>query len=231
MARTRTLAELRAEVRGRADIENDPHVTDAEITRYVNQSIAALHGLLVQASEDDFTATQTITTVAGTSGYALGATFYKLISVEATINGFIRQLDRWTWAEHAVYRNASTWSLVSQPISYRLVGADAIEFRPTPDGVYTVVVYFAPAAVQLAADGDTYDGRDGWEEWVVLDSAIKAKTKSEESVTDLVRERAEVMARIMVAFGTKDQARPDRVQEVIGSGNPYGLTVPPFWVR
>jgi hypothetical protein len=223
MARTRTLVQLRAEVRERADIENDPHITDPEITRFVNQSIAALHGKLVQLSEDDFTATQTIATVAGVSGYALSVKFYKLISVEITANGNTRRAERWTWAEHARYRSASSsWSLPRQPISYRLVGSDAIELRPAPDGVYDVTVYCALAQEALVADADVYDGRDGWEEWVVLDAAIKCKTKSEESVTDLVRERAEVMARIEAAMGTKDQALPDRVSDVI-SGDPFDL--------
>lgn len=215
MARTRTLVLLRAEVRGRADIENDPHVTDAEVDRFINQSIAALHEQVVLECQDDYTTSATISTIADQEAYALNAAFYKLISVEVTANDFTRQISKFTWEERARYVNVSNWGGRSQPISYRLVGADTIRFMPKPDAVYTVTVWYVPASVVLAADGDLYDGRDGWEEWVVLDAAIKAKTKSEEDVRDLSQERDRVWARISRAFPTKDQARPDSIVEVV----------------
>lgn len=228
MARTRTLAELRAEVRARADIENDPHVTDAEVDRFINQSIAALHGLTVQACEGDFISSTTIPTVAGTFQYTLPTAFYKLVSVEVTANGRTRMIDKWTWPERAIYQDTATWNGLTAPLSYRLIGSDAIYFAPTPDGVYSVKVWYVVCAQQLSNDADVFDGRDGWEEWVVLDAAIKAKTKSEESVTDLVRERAEVMARILPQMATKDQARPDSVVEVVGRVGPESYGIWPF---
>lgn len=230
MARTRTLLELRGEVRARADIEGDPHVTDTEIDRFINQSAAALHEQVVLASEDDYTEALPFSTAAATESYSLGTKFYKLISVEVTINGVTRQIPRWTFEERARYQNVATWGLASQPIAYRLVGADKIFFSPTPDGIYAVTCWIVKAFADLTVDASTYDGRDGWEEWVVLDAAIKCKTKSEEDVRDLQRERAEVWARITKAFGTKDQARPDSVVEVIGRGyDPFGMG--PLWRR
>lgn len=230
MARARTLALLRAEVRARADIENDPHVTDAEVDRFINQSAAALHEMIVLACEDDFTGTQVIPTIAGVATYEFDASFYKLISVELTVNGYTRQIDKWTWAQRALFLNVATWGLASQPISYKIVGRDNIMFAPVPDGVYSVRVWYVPASVDMTDPADTYDGRDGWEEWVVLDAAIKAKTKAEEDVRTLQAEREQVYGRIAKAFGTKDQARPDSVVSTVSSGNdPYGIV--PAWVR
>ncbi len=231
MARTRTLVQLRAEVRERADIENDPHVSDSEVTRFINQSIAALHDQVTLACQDDYTTSQAISTVNGTEAYALAAAFYKLVSVEVTINGRTRQIGKWTFEERARYLNVTTWGLVSQPVAYRLVGSDSIRFMPIPDGVYSVTVWYIPAATQLALDADTYDGRDGWEEWVVLDAAIKAKTKSEEDVRDLTNERDRVWLRIEKSFPTKDQARPDKIVETVRHGvlDIYGLPSPIWW--
>lgn len=54
MARTRTLAELRTECRQRTEQEGSKFVSDAELTRYLNQSIAKLYGKLVRARGDQY---------------------------------------------------------------------------------------------------------------------------------------------------------------------------------
>jgi hypothetical protein len=214
MARTRTLALLRAEVQARADIENDPHITSAEVDRFINQSIAALHQKAALAGEDEYTTSVAIPTVAGSESYTVASAFFKIVSADALVSGEVRPLRRWTFAERHLFLNATSWSSTSQPLAYRLVGGDTIKLLPVPDGVYTVTVWYIPASTVLAADGDLYDGRDGFEEWVVLDAAIKCKTKSEEDIRELVGERDRVMLDILASLATKDQARPERVQDV-----------------
>jgi hypothetical protein len=218
MARTRTLALLRAEVQARADIENDPHITSAEVDRFINQSMAALHQKAALACEDEYTTSVTLTTTAGTEVYSISEKFFKLVSVDALVNGQLRPMRRWNFAERHAYLNDASWGSISQPLAYRTMGGDLIHFLPKPDGVYSVTVWYIATSVILTADADLYDGRDGFEEWVVLDAAIKCKTKSEEDIRELAGERDRVMLDIMASLATKDQGRPDRVVDVVGRG-------------
>lgn len=220
MARTRTLAQLRAEVRDRADIENSQHITDAQINRYVNQSAAALHAMLVEACEDYFVTGEGTTAPApavsaageGSTEIALQATFYKIVAVEAEINGWKTRLQRWVWQTHAALAEVSVGNA---PHYYRIANNNYVIQPPLTTGT-PVRTYYVPAFVDLVADADTYDGRDGWEEWVVLDAAIKCLLKEESDIRPFVAERDALLARIMQQMQTRDLGRPDRVQDVTG---------------
>lgn len=219
MARTVRLDALRDRVRQRADVETALHVTDAEVTSYINESIAALHSMIVEAGEDDFLTSADISTVAGTETYSLttpAATFYKVEHVEVQIDGIWTPLERWQFSERHLYENSSNggWGWQAGKIAYRIVGRDNLRILPAPDGVYTVRLWYHAASVLLSADSDTYDGRDGWEEWVVLDAAIKIGVKEESDVGALVGEREKVELRIKPQARTKDRARPARVGDV-----------------
>lgn|SRR6478609_994120 len=234
MARVRTLLQLRTEVRQRADMEGDSHVTDAEITRFVNQSCARLHAMMVDYDEAYFMCRATLTTVAGTALYAVSKIdgvetgFYKLLHVAANINGWQRSLDRWTPEKRTLYENASTWGVQALPVSYRLsiqsnnasAGGVGLFFSPTPDGAYVITVDYVPSFVDLVADGDNYWSGDGWEEWVVLDAAIKCLTKEESSTTDLVNERDRVLLDIQAQMRTPDLDHPGTVRDTENAG--YG---------
>lgn len=223
MARTRTLAELRAEVRQRADVENDPHITDAEVTRFINQSCAALHAILVEADEAFFMLSATTTTVAGVETVSLSdmdATFYKLLHVEALVSGIYIPLERWTFERRTLYRNASTWGVPGLPLSYRLsIGTKAfLYFAPIPDAAYPLIVTYVKCFADMTLDADVFNGQDGWEEWVIWDATIKCLVKGEESVVDATRERAEVLARILPQLATPDRDHPDVTRDVVGAG-------------
>lgn len=219
MARNRTLLQLRAEVRQRADCENDPHISDSELTRYINQSGAALHALIVEQDEGDFIEFASAVTTAGNIAVPLvGLTsFYKLANVSALINGEWQPLKRWTWEQLTALRNASTWGVPGWPVLYRLIrnsaGVPEIDLAPVPDGAYQISLFYIAAYIDLVADGDTYDGRDGWEEWVINDAAIKCLIKAEESVVDLTRERDACFARISAQITAADLDHPPTVRD------------------
>lgn len=233
MARTVSLPTLLSRVRQRADVETALHVTDAEVYSYINESIAALHSMIVEAGEDDFLTSFEITTVAGTEEYditAEAATFYKLEHVEARLDGQWCTLDRWQFSDRAAYENSSTggWAPWARR-AYRIIGRDTLRLLPVPDGAYTVRVWYHEASRILPSEGeippgfDDYDGRDGWEEWVVLDSAIKVGVKDETDVTALVMEREKVEARVLPQARTKDRARPARVVDVSRPRGPWEM--------
>jgi hypothetical protein len=83
-----TLLQLKDRSRQRADMENSEFVTDAELTIYINGSIAELHDLLVASyGSDYFLSSTTFSTVAGTESYSLPADFYKLMGVDVQVSG------------------------------------------------------------------------------------------------------------------------------------------------
>lgn len=335
MTMTRTLSELRAEVRQRADMESTTYVTDAEITRYLNQSIARLHNIIAQSSEDDFTEACTIITTAGdefsvlpfhftalrdvewypdgsattatvtatlstvpaaadtalvftdlgdlprcypyyatlytSSGgeitvsetvlvtgehvvVASGSVVYYLLTLSGSVSGTHGSgvslswtgtrwvpsgdpvpMDRFRLAERHRWRNDDGgWSDYT-PVSYRLVGKNRdmpsvtsafdvptlpessyhrIHWCPTPQAQHGVRIWYVRQPQTLTEDGDLYDGRAGWEEYVILDAAAKCVVKEEGDATALISERDIFLASIIANVRTRDEARPDQVVDV-----------------
>ena len=66
----------------------------------------------------------------------------------------------------------------------------------------------------MAADGDSLDGVNGWEELVVLDAARKALLKEESDTSGVEREIAMLVGRIEVEAQNRDAAAPATVSDV-----------------
>lgn len=191
MARTRTLTNLLSDVRLRADMVNSTFVSDSELTEYINQSIAALFGILVGArGQDYYENSTTITTTAGTTTYSLPSDFWQLIQVEADLGGIKRPIKPFMRKEHAA------WSEQAVP------------------GGYTFTVYYTPAPTRLSSGTDTFDGIAGWEEWVVLDAAIKCMAKEESDVSILAAQKVAIEKQIEQLAGDRDAGWPERIVDV-----------------
>lgn len=184
MARTRTLAELRTEVYQRADLENaTDFLPSTEVDRYINQSIADLYDLLRDhAAEDYYSETAQPVTTANQVTVSPPTRFFQLLSLER-VDGTrvirMRKLDT---------RDRDKFSATGPPLFYRLVGGAAdttgeysalVELFPTPDSAYTLLLRYIPHAPVLNADTDVWDGFNGWEEYVVVDAALKCMEKEQ----------------------------------------------------
>ena len=214
MARTRTLAELRTECRQRTEMEGSTFVADAELTRYLNQSIAKLHGKLVRAYGDQYFRTaSTVSTVAGTDTVVLPTTFFRLLGVDVVIGGITQSLEPIDWSRRADYANVgAVWS-AGYPIVYS-IGASGgkLQLYPVPNGVYSLTMHYIPHATVLASDSDTFDGYSGWEHYVVLDTCIAMLAKEESDTKDLRLERDDVEKQIDDLAGSRDDGAAWRVQ-------------------
>jgi hypothetical protein len=221
VTRARTLTQLIAEVRDRADLEGALHITDAQITRYLNQSGAALHAMLVEHCQDEFVGVASGAVGAPDSDGAthVEVTAYKLMSVSATINGQDTRLERWTWADRP---GATDSGAIGPPYTYRWIEGEVVIVPALPTGTIATV-YAVPPYADMASGSDTYDGRDGWEEWVVWDSAIKCMVKEETDTREAVFERDQVLTRIKSQMKARDLANPPEVSSV---GNVWNETYP-----
>lgn len=221
--RTRRLDEMRDDAYERSDNEGatDRH-PPANVTRYVNQGCAELYDLLVEARGRQFyrkVPPQTITTVDGTTRYTLASDFYRLISVRKACQSQMLLAPFRAEQEPELREpgNEAPW-----PTHYELQGP-YIEFLPVHPADLCIVVDYVPVLADLVADGDVFDGINGWEEYAVVFAARCMAVKDEE--WDLARElRADMdrlAARIAKLAPHRDQFRAERVKDVRGQG-PFG---------
>jgi hypothetical protein len=87
-----------------------------------------------------------------------------------------------------------------------------ILFTPPPDGVYTVQVWHHIGPPPLATDADATTGN--FDEWIILDAAIKCRVKEESDVTALQAERAAYEARIDRWATQFDRYRTEHILDV-----------------
>lgn len=215
---TYTLSQLRDQIRQRADIVRSQHQTDAEINGYINASIRELRDLLIQKfGEDYFASNANITTVANTDTYTLPTDFFKLLGVDLQLtNSEFITLKPFMFAERNRYNvNILRGTYGSQYTRYRLQGNNII-IRPIPTSAVTLKLWYVPMFTSLSVDSDTWDGFNGWEEFVIVDGTIKAKTKEESDVKVEMAQKASLIKRIEEAAGNRDAGLSFRVVDVRG---------------
>lgn len=210
---SRTLLALRDRCKQRANMENSTFVTDTEWNSYINYSISELRDTLASKVGDDYFATsETIALNNTTDTYSLPATFYKVLWVEILANdGYYYKMSRFEVSE--MNANANIVSFAVPEIKYRLRG-DSIWLNPQSAlGGRTIKVWYVPLLTELSADGDTVNGFNGWDEFIILKSARKALIKEEQNVVDVDNELAVLYQRIEAMAENRDQGQPMRIQD------------------
>lgn len=163
MARTRTLAQLRADVRYLADVaDQTARHTDADLARVLNQAISEYRRTFL----DYFLTTSTSTTTADVATLALPADLDYLERLEIDSgNGVVYVLFPHEGAEARDY-DASSFEQRSLPSSYRIEGS-TLTLTPTPDSGYTVTFTYLPQQTDFTSDDDAFDPvLSGGEQWV-----------------------------------------------------------------
>jgi hypothetical protein len=219
MARTRTLAELRADAYLRADTDSaeDRH-KPADVNRYVSQGLSELYDMLVEARGRTYYRKRpalTVTTDGETTAFPLPEDFYRLISIRVAGSGGL-SLAAFGPEDEPMLREPS--AAVTWPTHYELQ-AGHIEVLPLPKAGVELVVEYVPTCPVLAADGATFDGVNGWEEFAAMYAAKCMATRDEdwEVVAALSREMERMKERIVKLAPTRDAFRPERVKDVRGA--------------
>lgn len=227
---TSTLATVRTTIRQRADMVNSQFVTDAELNGWINASYFELFDLLVAAYGDDYFVGQptdpyVLTTDGlaevyplpnGTSTYmtplgAIAAAFYKLLAVDLQIGGDWQPLHRFSLGDRHQGQNKLAYGRTV--LRYRLQG-NFIWFSPMPSASQKVRLIYVPRLLPLVADGDVIDGVSGWEEYIVVDCVLKAKTKEESDVSVEIQQRNALKMRIEGISVNRDAGEPITVSDV-----------------
>lgn len=223
MALTRTLAQLRADVRKCADVVGvTDRFPDADVNDYVHRGIAALYRKLTQAQpEQRYLASTIVTMSANTSTYSLPANFYTLISVDLVANGHKTWLDAFEWHERPALTTPDT-NASGTPCVYKL-RAGNIEYLPTPDDDYTSTLWYVPDAPTLAADANTVDTIARLDEYIIWWGArvIAIQNKHWDLADRLTGYIGELEGDILTIGRSRDMNSPPRIVDVY-QANRYG---------
>lgn len=234
MASSVTLAQLRLDARLYADQRPGSatsFITEPELTGLVNKKIRELYDMLVAARGSDYYATEgTIAIVAGTSRYNLPSDFYELssITLEWSSNDHELMFPVGSVRERIHYEGVlpqNNWSRYSDK-GYRLRAAQ-LEFLPVPTGSVTARIQYVPVFTDLVADGDTFDGINGWEKMVALGVAMEMRVIEKRASNDLASMYGEQLARIETMKSERDAEAPKEVVDVTrlsAARNAYGRT-------
>lgn len=204
-----TFAQLVSSAKDRANMEKSTLITDAQWKEYVNKSKDSLYDLLISAYSDEYyVTTYTFSVVSGTTEYALPSDFYKLISCSVKSGQEYLPLKKFSYQN----RNRNDFypyrsNRFNFRYEYRISGSNII-LDPVPSSNDTIELIYIPMAVNLSADGDLLKGFNGWEEYIILDVAIKALRKEESDTSDLERDLARIVERLDRLADNRDIGQP-----------------------
>jgi hypothetical protein len=220
-----TLAELREKARNRADMKNSKFVSDLELNDYINSSIAELHDILVEAYNSDyFVESTTFFLVPGQASYDLPDDFYVLKGVDVRINNqeFL-SLRPFNFNERNRFNELGVWDLAGiTNVRYRLVG-DKLRFMPTPSNAAEARLWYVPIAAKLVNDSDTFNALNGYDEYVIVDAAIKMMQKEESDVTVLLAQKQALEKRIRERANIRDSGSTPSISDIYADGDDF------FW--
>ena len=226
-----TLTNLLAACRQRADMVNSQFLTDAEFTANINASYQELYGLLVQKFGADYFVAGTpdnwyqfTTTTAnsyalpdGTATYKLSdaattaPAFFKLIGVDLLLGaqpqGWVT-LRPFTMADRnrfAIPNMQTFWGYAN--LRYRLNG-NRIWIVPLPSSGQVIRIWYVPQLTLLSAGSDVINGVNGWEEYIIIDAAIKALQKEESDCSVLMAQKAAIIQRLEAEAENRDVGSP-----------------------
>lgn len=197
-----TLLQLRDRAKQESDNVNSTFISDPEWNNLINSSYLELYGLIVQAFGNDyFTQSPTsgflITTDGINDHFALPTDMFKLLGVDLRLAspGQWVSLKPFTFAERN--RLNITNSLI-------------------PMAGQVLRLLYVPRATTLTADADSIDGVNGWEEYIVIDAAMKALTKEESDVSVFMARKQAIIERLNAEVENRDAGSPAVIANVIG---------------
>lgn len=216
-----TLLELRTQARQRADMVNSQFVSDTELNGYINGSAIELYDLFTKAYEDYFSSKVSFTITTGNT-YTLPADFYKVRGLD-----YVESDGKYStiWPYNFQERNnrdriSSRLDCGTKNLGYRTIGS-LLYIEPASNAQGSYQLWYIPRFVRLAADGDVLAGVLDFEEYVIVDAAIKMKDKEESDVRVLDKQKTALILRVEQMVADRDAGAPERVTDVSGYDDFY----------
>lgn len=215
MPATITLADLRLSSQQRADMENSTFLSTPEWTSNLNASYAELYDILVSRFEDYYIQKILFTIAPGADTYTLTSGFYKIRGLDYS-NGSGSErwntVGKWQFADRNKINKAITRDLSGlYDRNYRVMGQQII-ILPADKAPGDYRLWQIPRFTPLVSDGDVLGDVLDFEEYVIVDAAIKALIKEESDVQALMMIKQQLKERIEAMASNRD-TEPDRITD------------------
>lgn len=236
------LGNLRLYAQQRADKVNSNFITTAEWNKYITESYKELYDIIIQKYGDDYYSAIPFTFVTSgskqlyelpngkiislaiptpegnsTSPVEPSPALYKLLGVEVALN--FNDPNSWVSLRKFEFVQRNLWNY---PNVYTFRGVTNLRYRINGNNLYLVPqtqagqyirIWYAPRPNVLIQDIDMVDGVSGWEEYIVVDAAIKAMAKEESDVSVLMAQKMALLQRIESAAENRDVGEPETVSD------------------
>ncbi len=211
---TFTESDLRTRARHRADMENSAFVSDAEIQDYLNSSISELHDFMVKSYEDYFVSEQTYNAPIATGGANLPDDFYKALGVDYNSGGITSTLRAYSFTERNVYNTPyAAIDRLAEPM-YKVEGSK-IKLIPNNSQSGTITLFYVPLPTQFSTTVTEIETIiPGYEEYVVVATAIRMLMKEESDTRQLELEKNQLASRIIRALSPRDTSGSFAIRDV-----------------
>lgn len=218
-----TLAQLKTRTRERADMVYSDFVSDTELAGYISNSYARFYDLVTSAYVDDYVGDPVSFTISSGNSYTFteDESFYKLVGVDFSDGGQWREVRSFNFNERNTTSQAFNANRYHPVLRYKLMGSRQLIFIPTDQATGTYRYWGIPKAAVLSDDTDEIDGYNGWEEFIVIDAAIKCLLKEESDVTTLLVERQRIVDDILAAAKSRDTGESERITDVYAGDLDY----------
>jgi hypothetical protein len=177
MARTVTLSQLRSDIASQADVVvgSSTRYTSTLLNRLINQSIQRFRERVSTEGMTHYLVATTGTMTSGaTSPYAfkvldlsaVSPNVVRVYGVDITVSNVVRSL------VHVPFQSRNDYggpNATGEPEAWSMFQTTSIAILPAPSESYFWTVWYLPLLADLSADGDTFDGVAGWEQWIVWD--------------------------------------------------------------
>jgi len=118
----------------------------------------------------------------------LPSDFYKLTGVDVVQNSYNLPIRRFEFAERGNYI--------------------------APQAGQSIVLWYIPTFTRLSGDSDSFDFLNGYEEYVIVDAAIKMLGKEESDVQAMMIRKQALLDRINAMSDNRDANEPYRITDI-----------------
>jgi len=207
MASAATLSDLRARALDYADMTGSNFPVEARVNDYINSAASEMYDILVNAYEDYFLSTQSITLVAGTENYALPSDFYK--------------------AKRVYYLSGGRRFSIHP---FNLETLDGAKTSPLTSG--SAELWYVPEMSLMTSDSDTISSIippmiKGWPDYKAISAAIRLLIREESDPTGLMQEKLLMQQRLISLAEPRDAGIPDAIQDIGHRWNDVGFAYDP----
>lgn len=210
-----TLAQLKTKVRERADMVYSQFVSDSELQGYISASYSDYYDQIVKVYADQLVSDPVSFTIVSGNTYTLDTNFYKLVGLDFQDGTDWREVRSFDFNERNSNNHDFGRGYYHPILKYRLIG-NKLRFIPIDQATGTYRYWYIPLYTPLLLDADTMDGYNGWEEYIVIDAAIKCLLKEETSVKELLMLREEWRTKIAESAQNRDAGQSQRIIDVQG---------------